>query len=172
MKKLFTSTLLLLNALSFSAVADSLSPEGLWKTIDDETGKAKSIVQIWIENDTLNGKIVELLEPEEADPKCTKCEGDKKDQPITGMQFIWGLTLDGDVWDNGEILDPASGSVYSSKIEVIEDGAKLDVRGYIGFAFAGRSQVWERHVQAVETPAVSEVTQTSAEQITDTQAAM
>jgi uncharacterized protein (DUF2147 family) len=60
------------------------------------------------------------------------------------MQFIWGLTESDGVWDDGEILDPATGSVYSSKIEVTDGGEKLDIRGYIGFAFAGRSQVWHR----------------------------
>lgn len=160
MKIILATTLVLLNAFSLAVLAADTSPEGLWKTIDDETGKAKSIVQIWVENDSLNGKIVELIEPEEIDPKCTKCEGDKKDQSITGMKFIWGLKLDGDVWDDGEILDPASGSVYSSKIEVIDHGQKLDVRGYIGFAFAGRSQVWERYEAVVETGAVEIITAT------------
>ena len=73
------------------------------------------------------------------------------------MEFIWGLKEDDGVWDDGNILDPATGSVYSSKIEVTEGGAKLDVRGYIGFAFAGRSQVWERVVEtAAKTEAVAE----------------
>lgn len=142
MKKfLALASLLLASGLS---QADALSPEGVWKTIDDETGKAKSLVQIWVDGGELKGKIIELIEPEEENPKCTECDGDLKDAPILGMQFIWGLKQEDGVWDNGKILDPASGSVYSSKIEVIEDGAKLDVRGYIGFAFAGRSQVWER----------------------------
>ena len=161
--KRFLALTALAFGLSGHAMADNMSPEGTWKTIDDETGKAKSLVQIWIEDNQLNGKIIELIEPEEENPKCTECEGDKKDQPIVGMQFIWGLTKDGDVWDDGEILDPASGSVYSSKIEVIEGGQKLDVRGYIGFAFAGRSQVWERvEAQAAEAAPATEATAETA----------
>lgn len=143
MKRFLTLAALTLG-LVLPAMADNTSPEGIWKTIDDETGKPKSLVQIWINDGELNGKIIELIEPDEENPTCTECKGDKKDQPILGMQFIWGLTEDDGVWDDGEILDPASGSIYSSKIEVIEGGSKLDVRGYIGFAFAGRSQVWER----------------------------
>jgi len=159
MKKLLALTTLILAA--FTAQADTLSPEGIWKTIDDETGKAKSLVQIWIDNGELKGKIIELIEPDEENPKCTECEGDLKDAPILGMEFIWGLKEEDGVWDNGNILDPASGSVYSSKIEVIEDGAKLDVRGYIGFAFAGRSQIWEK-AEAPKTEAVKATEETAA----------
>lgn len=161
-------TLLAMSALlfaAFTAQADTLSPEGIWKTIDDETGKAKSLVQIWIDNGELKGKIIELIEPEEANPKCTECEGELKDAPIIGLQFIWGLKEEDGVWDNGNILDPNNGSVYSSKIEVIEDGAKLDVRGYIGFAFAGRSQVWEKAEQSapVAEAAAEETAKVAAE---------
>lgn len=164
MKKfLALASLLLASGLS---QADTSSPEGLWKTIDDETGKAKSLVQIWIDQGELKGKIVELIEPEEENPKCTECEGDLKDAPIMGMQFIWGLKQEDGVWDDGKILDPASGSVYSSKIEVIDGGAKLDVRGYIGFAFAGRSQVWERVEAQPET-----VTEPVSEPVADAQVA-
>ena len=70
----------------------------------------------------------------------------------------WHLLEDG-VWDNGKILDPASGTVYSSKIEVTEGGARLDVRGYVGFAFAGRSQIWQR---VGETATVAEPVQAVA----------
>ena len=67
MKKLLALTALLLAGLT--AQAENLSPEGTWKTIDDETGKAKSLVQIWIDNGELKGKIVELIEPDEGKPK-------------------------------------------------------------------------------------------------------
>jgi len=150
MKKLLAVSALLMSV--FTAQADMMSPEGNWKTIDDETGKAKSVVKIWVEEGQLNGKIIELIEPEEANPVCDKCEDEHKDQPIIGLQFIWGLKEDDGVWDDGKILDPDSGTVYSAKIEVIEEGKKLDVRGYVGFAFAGRSQVWLRAEQAAATP--------------------
>lgn len=118
--------------------------EGTWKTIDEETGAAKSIVKVWIDNDELKGKIVELIDPDEPNPLCGKCEGAKKDQAIIGMEFIGGLQKNGKGWDDGYILDPATGKVYSAKITANEDGSKLNVRGYIGFAFAGRTQIWER----------------------------
>ena len=160
MKQLLAITALLMTV--FTAQADMMSPVGTWKTIDDETGKAKSVVKIWIEEGQLNGKIIELIEPEEENPVCDKCEDEHKDQPIVGLQFIWGLTEDDGVWDDGKILDPASGTVYSSKIEVIEEGKKLDVRGYVGFAFAGRSQVWHRAEQQAAPAPVAALEQSPA----------
>jgi uncharacterized protein (DUF2147 family) len=144
MKKLITLIAFLLVSWTPVALANSSSPEGQWKTIDDNTGKAKSIVEIWVEDGELKGKVLELINPKEPNQKCEDCKGDRKNQPIVGMQFIWGLTQEDGVWDGGEILDPDNGKIYRAKISVIENGQKLDVRGYIGFAFIGRTQTWER----------------------------
>ena len=140
---LIIAWLLLCSMCQFSWAAED-SVEGIWTTFDEESGKADSLVKIWVEQGELKGKIIKLIEPDEENPKCTECEGAFKDMPILGLQFIWGLTKEDGVWDDGNILDPGTGSIYTSKIEVIESGKKLDVRGYIGFAFAGRSTVWER----------------------------
>ena len=43
----------------------------------------------------------------------------------------------------GSILDPASGSEYNCKIELVSDD-KLKVRGYIGMPLLGRTQYWYR----------------------------
>ena len=144
MKKIILLSSLLISLIFQSVLAQTNSVEGTWTTFDEDTGKADSLVEIWIDEGELKGKIIKLIDPDEENPKCTECEDDFKDQPILGMQFIWGLTEDDGIWDDGSILDPGNGSVYSSKISLIENGSKLDVRGYIGFAFAGRSTVWER----------------------------
>ena len=150
MKKILLISSLLLSFIACPTWADTNPVEGIWTTFDEDTGKADSLVKIWIDEGELKGKVIQLIEPDEENPTCTECEGDFKDQPILGMQFIWGLTEDDGVWDDGSILDPGNGSVYSSKITVIEEGAKLDVRGYIGFAFAGRSTVWSRAEDKME----------------------
>lgn len=142
MKKILTTLLLL--SFSVFASAASLSPEGKWKTIDDETGEAKSLVTVWIEDGELMGRIDKLIDPTEPNPKCDDCKGKRKGQPIEGMTFVWGLEQDGDEWNGGTILDPGNGKEYKAKMKVIEDGAKLEVRGFIGFALIGRTQVWER----------------------------
>ena len=127
------------------ALAADLTPVGTWTSIDDTTHKPKSIVQITEADGKLTGKVVEVLQSEDGPhPLCKKCDGDRKDQPIEGMTIIWGVSKDGDVWDGGKILDPKTGKVYKVKLTVTDNGQKLDVHGYIGFALMGRSQVWER----------------------------
>ncbi len=126
------------------ARAEDPTPVGRWTTVDDDSGKPKSVVRIWEEGGKLQGKIESLvLEPgDDPNPKCTKCEGERKDQPIVGMVILWGLSRDGQKWSGGHILDPDNGSTYRCFLEPAEGGAKLKVRGYIGLALLGRTQVW------------------------------
>lgn len=130
---------------------------GRWKTIDDETGKPKSIVEITEKDGAIVGKIERLFrEPtEDQNPKCDKCSGEKKDQLIIGMQILSGLKKDSDTkWSGGEILDPKNGKTYSCKVEIIENGQKLKLRGFIGVSLLGRTQVWQREVEPAPAPAV------------------
>jgi uncharacterized protein (DUF2147 family) len=128
------------------ATAAEASPVGLWKTIDDESGKPKSLIRITENDGELAGKIEKLFRTPEQDqnPKCDKCSGVLKDQPIIGMTILSGLKKDGDSYSGGQIVDPASGKTYKSKLSVAEDGKKLNVRGYIGLPMIGRTQTWLR----------------------------
>lgn len=119
---------------------------GRWKTIDDETGQPKSVVEIFREGDEIKGKIVELINPKEPNPKCDKCPGEQKDQPIVGLQIISKLKESeaGAEWSGGQILDPNNGKVYKCRLRLQDEGKKLEVRGFIGFSLIGRSQVWLR----------------------------
>ena len=57
------------------------SPVGVWKTIDDKSGKAKSYVEIYKKDGKLFGKVTKLLlKPE--DTICKECSGDKKNQLV------------------------------------------------------------------------------------------
>jgi uncharacterized protein (DUF2147 family) len=120
-------------------------PTGLWKTIDDESGQVKSQVRIWEHKGILYGKIVKLVNPDTPNPVCSKCEGMKKNQPIEGMQIIWGLKKsDSNWWEGGKILDPKNGKKYRCKLRPIDGGKRLEVRGFIGISLLGRSQTWYR----------------------------
>lgn len=124
----------------------SASPAGLWQTIDDETGKPKSLVRITETNGEFRGKVEKVIPKPGADanPKCDKCEGANKDQPIVGMTILTGLKQDDDEYTGGRILDPNNGKTYKCKMSLIDDGKKLKVRGFIGMAWLGRTQVWVR----------------------------
>lgn len=116
---------------------------GKWKTIDDETGEAKSIVEIYQQNGKIYGKVVNIINPEKRDGLCEKCKGDRKNKPVLGMQIIDGLTKDDDEYSDGKILDPEKGKEYKCKIWLDEDDRnKLYVRGYIAFFY--RTQNWYR----------------------------
>lgn len=116
--------------------------EGKWKTIDDETGQAKSIVEIQKRaNGQYYGKVVQLL-IKPADPNCSLCKDDRKGKPVLGMEIIRDLKKDGSEFSGGTITDPKTGKTYKCIIK--RDGDKLDVRGYIGFSLIGRTQTWHK----------------------------
>ena len=140
------SIALLLLALPFACFAQN-SPVGRWKTIDDETGKVKSIVEIYkTTSGTLAGKVVEILQSDDGpNPLCDKCPGSNKNMPIKGMVILRGLKADGEShWSGGKILDPAKGKTYKSKVTLINGGSKLEMRGYMGIEALGRTQTWVR----------------------------
>ena len=131
---------------SGTVFAQEMSPVGLWKNIDDETGKPKALIRITENNGELSGKIEKLYRApeEEQNPKCDKCEGARKDQPIIGMTILWGMKQDGSEYNGGQILDPANGKTYKSKMSFADSSKKLNVRGYIGMPMLGRTQTWIR----------------------------
>ncbi len=148
--KIIVSFLSLFMLFGFSSLyAENNTVTGYWKTIDDESGKVRSIVKIWKENGTLKGVIEETFpEPgEDIDPVCDKCSGDKKDKPVKGMIFLWGFEKSSDKWKKGSILDPDNGKIYKCELKLSDQGDKLEVYGYIRVIVKiGRSQTWIRHI--------------------------
>ena len=129
--------------LSFGLAAqDTSTPVGLWKTIDDDTGETKSIVEIYEQNGKYYGRIVEILTANK-DARCTKCSGKQKDQPVKGLVIIKDLEQDGDEWNGGTILDPQKGSEYRLVVWYEEDPDKIFIRGkhWTGLY---RTQTWLR----------------------------
>lgn len=143
MKIVFLSTIMLFVSQFLFAQSSIV---GLWKTIDDETGKEKSVVEIYQKGDLYYGKVIKLFrEPDEdQNPICDKCDEDDEryNQPVIGMEIIQALEQDGDEFEDGTIIDPENGSVYDCKLW-IEDG-QLQVRGYISFLY--RTQTWLKYV--------------------------
>ena len=116
---------------------------GKWKTIDDESGKAKSVVEIFEKSGKYYGKVVDILDPNIRTNLCVKCKGEDANKPLIGLTIIKGLVKDDDEYNSGTIMDPNNGKDYKCLIEL--DGSnKIVVRGYIGFSLLGRSQEWYR----------------------------
>ncbi|MEY4208803.1 MAG: hypothetical protein RLZZ20_1955 [Pseudomonadota bacterium] len=138
--------ILLSLALFTSAALAESTPAGLWRTIDDHTGKEKSLVRIVEVNGEFRGTIEKLFrEPgEDPNPNCDKCTGDKKNKPVIGMMILTGLKKDNSQWAGGEILDPQNGKIYRCKAWLENKGHDLHVRGFIGMALLGRTQIWKR----------------------------
>ena len=136
---LSTLAILLLTVTTLSAQ----SVLGNWKTIDDNTGVAKSIVEIYEQDGKIHGKIKEIFNKDRRDALCVECDGADKDKPVLGMVIIRGLEKDGDEYNGGKVLDPENGTFYKCYI-TLEEPNKLKVRGYVGFSMFGRTQYWLR----------------------------
>jgi uncharacterized protein (DUF2147 family) len=135
---------------SLMAHAETNSPVGYWKTIDDVTGKPKAILHIQLsEQNKLFGRIIKIFPSPGKDQNevCTACEGYRHNQRIVGMVILENLQQNEEAplqWTDGTILDPLNGKTYRSTITLSDDGMKLRVRGYIGIPLFGRSQTWVR----------------------------
>jgi uncharacterized protein (DUF2147 family) len=133
------------SAQALVSVGPSLSsPVGRWKTIDDATGKVKSIVDIREQSGRLYGTIEVLFDPPVPHPTCYVCKGAMKDQPLVGLQVMWGFAQDGGQWSGGQVLDPETGKIYRAFLALEDGGTKLRLRGYIGIPLLGRTEYWMR----------------------------
>ena len=123
-----------------------MTPVGLWKTIDDDSKKEKSLVRIVESGGVVSGRVEKFLDPEtKADSVCEKCTDERKDKPVLGMTILRNLKPGDDdksVWDGGDVLDPNNGKVYRARLKPLEGGKQLQLRGYIGPFY--RTQVWIR----------------------------
>ncbi len=144
MNKYFSLILLLASVFAAQAHADSASILGAWKTIDDGTGKPRSIVRISENAGVVEGAIEKVFpEPHEnPNPLCDKCQGALKDKPILGMKIINQMKKHEDEYKDGTVMDPDNGKIYKCKLWLEDGGKKLKVRGYIGPLF--RTQTWLR----------------------------
>lgn len=129
------------SALAFAAA----SPAGLWKSIDDKSGKPRSLIRISEHNEAYSAVIEKgLLATDTGDAVCDKCTDERKGQKIIGMTIVKGLKEKDGVYEGGEILDPENGKTYKCKMKLDASGNNLEVRGFIGISLFGRSQIWTR----------------------------
>ncbi|MDE2408222.1 MAG: DUF2147 domain-containing protein [Xanthomonadaceae bacterium] len=118
---------------------------GRWRTVDDASGKPKSVVEVYRTRDgSIGGRVVDILDLKDGpNPSCKACRGDNHGKPIRGMVILWGLQAQGaGHWSGGRVLDPENGKDYRAKLELLDGGRKLGMSGCI--AFFCRQQVWLR----------------------------
>ena len=137
-------------ALTAASAAPSGQPSavGLWEQVDEKTGKAESWFSIVEQDGVYTGTIVKMFQkPGDPPPetfRCTKCEGAEKGAPVLGLALIKGMKRKGLSYEDGTIMDPRDGTVYRALMNLSPDNRQLEVRGFLGIAVLGRSQMWNR----------------------------
>lgn len=119
------------------------------------TKNAKSRVEIYPCGSMICGKIVSLKEPvyppddKKGMAGKTKIDRENPDpklrtKPLIGLELLKNFTrAEPGLWKEGTIYDPESGKTYKCKL-TLESPKRLKVRGFIGFSFIGRTQIWTR----------------------------
>jgi uncharacterized protein (DUF2147 family) len=147
--------LLLLTGIGHAAPASSdddlSSPVGLWAPTDSR-GKPLGLIRIFEQDEAFFGRIEPSSPSDNFSARCTRCSGDRKDQPIIGLVIMRHLRLRNGEYVGGDILDPRTGRVYGCKFRLIDGGKKLIMRGYLGISLLGHSQTWVRVNEAQMTP--------------------
>ncbi|WP_298354291.1 DUF2147 domain-containing protein [Rhodoblastus sp.] len=120
---------------------------GFWTAYNDD-GKPGGVFYFYENNGLYEGRLVKEIaypgDPPE-NPLCTRCPGEKKDKPMLGLVIVWGMKKHGEAkYENGHVLDPRNGSVWSAQLEVTPDNQKLNLRGYLGTPLLGQTRVWTR----------------------------
>jgi uncharacterized protein (DUF2147 family) len=142
---LFLSMRVLLIILILSTHGFAQSPIlGKWTTIDDNSGKPRSVVEIVEKGSEVFGRIIKLYPNpgEEPDPVCDKCpeDDDRFKKKVIGLEIIRNMQWSNKELSEGNILDPESGKIYRCSIWL--EGENLMVRGYWGPFF--RTQTWKK----------------------------
>ena len=136
-------SLLMIVICAFGVNLQAQDVLGKWHTINEDTGKPNSLIEIYEEDGEVKGKVLRILKEEDRDNLCNNCAGSLKDQPIEGLELMTGFQKDGNEYTGGVITDPKSGKQYKAKLWVEEDNPqRLKVRGYIAFFY--KTQTWQR----------------------------
>ena len=143
MMKKITTTLLFATACLFAFSQTNADIVGEWYNAEKD-----AVITLFEEGKTVSGKITWMKFPndEDGNPKTDPLNPDEnlRSRARMGMVMISGFAYDEDnVWNDGELYDPKKGKTYSGMM-TLKDENTLDLRGYIGFSFIGRSSTWTR----------------------------
>jgi uncharacterized protein (DUF2147 family) len=136
--------LLFLNLFAIGASAAEQTIEGTWLSADGE-----GLIEIRITDAGPIGLIAgSALDPEHKKPKRRddlNPDAALRERLLLGLTIMTDFKADGDSrWKGGSVYDPNSGKTYKCKLNLI-DSNTLEVRGYIGVSWLGRTETWTRH---------------------------
>ncbi|MCP4131641.1 MAG: DUF2147 domain-containing protein [bacterium] len=114
-----------------------VSPLGTWEIHKKNTGTVQYIVEVYETGGTISARVLEIA-GKNAESLCVKCRKERKNEPIKGMDIVWGMRKSGDVYEGGHLLNPANGKIFSCKMWV--EGNRLAVRTYATFVF--KTEYW------------------------------
>ncbi len=141
MRYLFVMLFGLLAASDLVVADDREAVFGRW-------AQDRSILEVRPVEDGLEMVIVAMVDPNYREDEEIGVPGEPRvdinnpdvslrDRPLLGLNIVLGYRFDDGGWQ-GQIYDPESGKVYSSKMKVGREG-NLEMRGYIGIPLFGRT---------------------------------
>ncbi len=132
------------SAATMSSRAQEPTAAGLWQKLDDDTKKPLIWFLFVDKGGVFEGYAAKLFpQPGESpNPNCTRCTDDRKGAPMLGLPMIRGMKRAGLKYEDGTVLDPRDGKVYSAVMTLDPGKGTLTLRGYIGIQLLGSNDIW------------------------------
>lgn len=138
----FAASLAMLTAAAAQPAGEPTAV-GLWQRVE----KPQTWVLILDRGGTYEGVVVKTFPDASGKPGetiCRECSDDRKNQPILGISLIRDMKRKGRKYEDGTILDPRNGDVWSAMLTISPDNQTMTLRGYLGTPMLGQDDTWKR----------------------------